>query len=181
MEKLLKKKEQGPSSFLDFRLLSAFDAESGTIRLAMLESKKPKGEPMTSVADYKATELSLESEQIHHTDKHRFHLADVHMIHKDMNVQHAMIEKLAKDLQTINANYKLERGVTQEKNVRIKTLERILLELSSNPRDVQAAKKLLQDKDNQIAKLKKQLKLPGPHPVDTPELIEMQGERDEAR
>ena len=50
-EKLHKKAEQGPSFFPDFRLLSAFDAESGTLRMAMLESTKPKGELVTSVAD----------------------------------------------------------------------------------------------------------------------------------
>ena len=103
----------------------------------------------------------------------------VRMIHKDMNVKHATIEKLHKELQTINANYKLERGVTQAKNVRIWTLERVTLELSSNPGDIIKAKKLLQDKDNEIAKLKKESKLPGSHPSEMSEIFQIQEERDE--
>ena len=58
-------------------------------------------------------------------------------------------------------------------------LEKTLLELSSNPRDDKYAKKLLQDKDNEIAKLKMQAKLPGPHPTPMAEILELQKEKDE--
>ena len=56
---LEKRTEQGPASFPDFKLLSAFDDESRVLRVAILESTKPHGEPLTSTADYKATELTF--------------------------------------------------------------------------------------------------------------------------
>ena len=74
---------------LDFKLLSAFDAESGIFRMAMLESTKPRGEPVTSAVHYKAIELSIAIAQLHHTDKQDLHMQAVRMIHKDMNVKHA--------------------------------------------------------------------------------------------
>ena len=43
--------EQGPASLPDYKLLSAFDAESGILKVAILESTKPPGEPVTSAAD----------------------------------------------------------------------------------------------------------------------------------
>ena len=65
------------------------------------------------------------------------------MVHRDMNIQHVTTEKLNENLQNINGNYKHEKTVTQAKNVKIRLLEKILLELSSNLRDVKYSKKLL--------------------------------------
>ena len=53
------------------------------------------------------------------------------------------------------------------------------MELSSNPGDAKAATQLLQAKDNEIAKLKKESKLPGPHPSEMSEIFQIQEERDE--
>jgi hypothetical protein len=94
-ERLQKKAEQ-TTSLPDFRFLSAFDAESGIFKMAMLESTKPRGEPVTSAADYKATELNHDMSQAPHTDVQNFHLAAVGMIHRKMNIQHATTEKLQK-------------------------------------------------------------------------------------
>ena len=90
-----------------------------------------------------------------------------------MNVKQAIIDKLSKELKDITANYKLEKGVTQARNVRIRTLERVLMDLASNPGDAKKAKQLLQDKDNEIAKLKKLERLPGPHPSDMTEIFQV--------
>ncbi len=56
-----KKAEQWPTFFPDYRILSAFDAESGQFRMSMLDSTKPKGEPISSATNYKATKLTIDA------------------------------------------------------------------------------------------------------------------------
>ena len=52
--------EESLEVFPDSRLLSAFDMESGQLRMALLQSTKPKGEAITSEADYRATKVSID-------------------------------------------------------------------------------------------------------------------------
>ena len=95
------------------------------------------------------------------------------MIHRDLDIQHATTEKLHINLETITANYNLEKVVTHAKNAKIRMLERTLLELSADPGNVKHSLKLLRDKDNEISTLKQREKIPGPHPTPMPEIQEL--------
>ena len=53
--------------------------------------------------------------------------------------------------------------VTQAKNVKIKVLEKALLELSEDPRNFKHSQNLLKEKDKEINLLKQKAKIPGTH------------------
>ena len=65
---------------------------------------------------------------------------------------------------------KLEEWSTREKQVTIKELEEKIVALISNPNDGQQIKYLIETKYNEIYNLKKQLKIPNVHPVQTTEI-----------
>ena len=64
----------------------------------------------------------------------------------------------------------MEKVAIQAKNVKIRVLEKALLELSEDPQNVKHSQNLLQEKDKEIALLKKKLKIPGTHPTGIEEV-----------
>ena len=64
----------------------------------------------------------------------------------------------------------MEKVATQAKNVRIRVLEKALLDLSGEPGSDKHAHELLKEKDKEIALLKKNLKIPGTHPTGIEEV-----------
>lgn len=157
-------------SFLDSRLLSAFNMESGQLRMALLQSTKPRGEVATSEADYKATEVRIDMTQIHFKDMIQLHQQSSNILYRDLNLQHTTTHKLRKSLESVAAQYRMEKAAIQAKNVKIRVLEKALLELSEDPQNVKHSQNLLQEKDKEIALLKKKLKIPGTHPTGIEEV-----------
>jgi hypothetical protein len=149
---------------------SAFDMESGQLRMALLQSTKPKGEAVTSEADYKATEVSIDMNQIHYKDLMKLHQQSANVLYRDLDLQHATTHKLRKSLENVTTQYRLEKVVTQAKNVKIKVLEKALLELSEDPRNVKHSQNFLKEKDKEINLLKQKVKIPGPHPTSIEEV-----------
>ena len=78
--------EQPPEVFPDSRLLSAFDMESGQLRMALLQSMKPKGEEVMSEADYWASEVSIDMNQIHYKDLIKLHQQSTNILYRDINL-----------------------------------------------------------------------------------------------
>ena len=70
-----------------------------------------------------------------------------------------MTQKLQDSLENTNAQLSLEKGSSQAKENRIKTLEEIIIGLGHNPKHVKGIEALIKKKDDDIAALRKQLKL----------------------
>lgn len=67
---------------------------------------------------------------------------------------------------------KLEEASSQGKDNTIKYLEDLVIEMGHDPVDIKAAKQLIKNKNEDIAALKKQLKLPASLHPPTTELLE---------
>lgn len=128
--------------------------ESGQLRMALLLSTKPKGEAVTSEADYRATKVSIDMNQIHYKDLIKLHQQSINVLYRDLDLQHTTTHKLRKSLESITTYYRLEKVVTQAKNVKIRVLEKALLELSEDPRNIKHSHNLLKEKDKEINLLK---------------------------
>ena len=142
-----KTEEPLPESFPDSRLLSAFNMESGQLRMALLQSTKPRGEVATSEADYKATEVRIDMTQIHFKDMIQLHQQSSNILYRDLKLQHTTTNKLRKSLESVAAQYRIEKSAIQAKNVKIRSLEKALLDLSEDPKNVKHSQNLLQEKD----------------------------------
>ena len=71
-------------------------------------------------------------------------------------------------MENTNAQLSLEKASSQAKDKKIKTLEEIIISLGHNPKDVKGIETLIMKKDDDIAALRKQLKLPASrHPQST--------------
>jgi len=64
----------------------------------------------------------------------------------------------------------LEKSSSQAKDTRINSLEDLVIELGHNPKDVKAVESLIKKKNEDIAALRKQLKLP---PLIHPQTVEV--------
>jgi len=81
-------------------------------------------------------------------------------------------------LNNTSAQLQLEKASSQAKDTRIKTLEDLVIELEHYPKDVKAIEQLIKKKNDDIAALKKQLKIPPLHHPQTTEVIERQKEEE---
>ena len=87
-----------------------------------------------------------------------------------------MAQRLQNSLDNTNARLHLEKASSQAKDNKIKTLEEIIIGLGHNPKDVKATKALIKNKDDDIATLRKQLKLPSSRHPKTVEIIKQNSE-----
>ena len=62
--------------------------------------------------------------------------------------------------------------------MKIRVLEKALLDLSENPRNIKHTQNLLKEKDKEITLLKKKLKIPGTHPSSIEEVNAMLKEKE---
>ena len=60
--------------------------------------------------------------------------------------------------------------MTQARNVKIRVLEKALLELSEDPRNIKHTQNLIKERDKEINLLKLKLKIPGTHPSSIEEV-----------
>ena len=68
-----------------------------------------------------------------------------------------MLQKTVSNLQT---QMKLDKASLHAKDLRIKSLEDLVIESGADPSNTEAAKKLIRQKNDDITALRKQLKLP---------------------
>ena len=72
----------------------------------------------------------------------------------------------------------LEKASSQAKDNKIKTLEEVIIVLGHNPKDVKGIETLIKKKDDDIAALRKQLKLPASRHPQTEEIIKKNSEEE---
>ena len=87
--------------------------------------------------------------QIHYKDLMKLHQQTSNVLYRDLDLQHATTHKLRKSLESIATQYRLEKMVTQARNVKIRVLEKALLELSEDPRNIKHTQNLIKEKDRE--------------------------------
>ena len=101
------------------------------------------------------------------------------MIYSTMTNKDMTVHKPQSSLDNITTQYKLEKASSQAKENRIKSLEDLAIELGYNPNDVKATEKLIKKKNEDIAALKKKLKLPHSEHPKTKKVLESQTQQEE--
>ena len=82
-----------------------------------------------------------------------------------------MAHKLQNSLDNTIAQLHLEKASSLAKDNRIKSLEEIIIGLGHDPKDVKGVEELIKKKEEDIAALRKQLKLPPSRHPQTTEVI----------
>ena len=89
-----------------------------------------------------------------------------------------MAQKLQDSLENTTAQLHLEKASSQAKDNRINTLEEIIIRLGHNTKYAKGIEALIKKKDDDIAALKKQLKLPSSRHPQTAEIIKQNSEEE---
>ena len=82
------------------------------------------------------------------------------MIYSTLTGKAITAHQLQNSLNNILAQFELEKASSLAKDNRIKSLEEIIIELGHDPKDAKGIKSLMKKKEEDIASLRKQLKLP---------------------
>jgi len=100
------------------------------------------------------------AKNIHPLDQIELHKQTGEMIYSTLTGKAMMAHRLQNYLDNTTAQLHLEKASSQSKDNRIKTLEEIIIGLGYDPKDAKATEALIKKKDEDIAALRKQLKLP---------------------
>ena len=93
------------------------------------------------------------------------------MIYYTLTDKSMVAHKLQDSLENTYTQLQLEKASSQAKDNRIKTLEEVIIGLGHNPKDVKGIETLIKKKDDDIAALRQQLKLPASRHPQTEEII----------
>ena len=88
------------------------------------------------------------------------------------------INKLQALVDKLEVQLKHKKVENKENLIHIKKLQADVINSGSEPRNVQATRKILEEKYNTIQVLKKKLKIPNSQHAQSPELLALQEERD---
>lgn len=139
---------------------------------------KPKVQQPQTAADYIRTNFEVIAKDIHPLDQIELHKKIGEMIYSTLIDKSMMTQKLQDSLENTNAQLHLEKASSQAKDNRIKTLEEIIIGLGHNPKDVKGIEALIKKKDDDIATLRKQLKLPASRHPQIAEIIKKNSEEE---
>ena len=137
--------------------MSAYDIQEGRM---VMSHFKPKVQHPQIAVDYVRSNFEIRVKDIHPLDQIELHKQTGDMISSTLISGSMMTHKLQDSLDNTNAQLQLEKASSQAKDNRIKNLEEIIIGLGHNPKDVKAIETLIKKKDDDIAALRKQLKLP---------------------
>ena len=155
--------------------MSAYDIQEGKM---VMSHFKPKVQHPQIAADYVRTNFEIRAKDIHPLDQIELHKQTGDMISSTLISESMMTHKLQDSLENTNAQLQLEKASSQAKDNRIKTLEEIIIGLGLNPKDVKGIEALIKNKDDDIAALRKQLKLPASRHPQTAEVIKKNAEEE---
>jgi len=111
-------------------------------------------------------------------DQIELHKKTGEMVYATLANKALLAHKLQNSLNNTSAQLKLEKASSLAKDNRIKSLEEIIIELGHDPKDSKSIQALIKKKEEDIAALKKQLKLPiTMHPTTT-EIVEKKSQED---
>ena len=94
------------------------------------------------------------------------------MVYATLADKAMLAHELKESLKNTNTQLDLEKMSSSAKDNRIKTLEEIIVDLGHDPKDPKGVKALMKKKDDDIAALRKQLRLPPTVHPQTAELLQ---------
>ena len=100
------------------------------------------------------------------------------MVYSTLTNKAIVAHQIQNSLNNISPQFQLEKASSQAKDTRIKSLEDLVIELEHDPKDVKAGEQLIKKKNDDIATLKKQLKISPLHHPQTAEVLETQKEEE---
>lgn len=111
-------------------------------------------------------------------DQIELHKQTGEMVYATLADKAMMAHQLKESLSNTSAQLDLEKISSLAKENRIKTLEEIIVELGHDPKDAKGIKALIKKKEEDIAALRKKLKLPVTMHPQTTELAQEKAEED---
>ena len=111
-------------------------------------------------------------------DQIELHKQSGEMVYSTLVGKAMMVHKLQKSLDNTTTQLHLEKASSLAKDNRIKSLEEIIIGLGHDPKDVKGVEALIKKKDEDIAALRKQLKLPPSRHPQTDEIMKQKSEEE---
>jgi hypothetical protein len=145
------------TSIAQHRLLSAFDTEKGRMNMAFLQAQVPDPKVTT---DYKRATFKFQMKDVNLADQMDLHKQTREMVFYTSVHTSASVSKLQVSLKNVQTQLKMEKISSFSKDNRIKTLEELVLKIGYDPLNVKAKEEMIKKKNDDIASLRKQLKLP---------------------
>ena len=131
------------------------------------------------VANYKKVDMEVATNKIHELDQIEFHRQTSEMLYSIVTTKAISPYKLQNTISNMQDQMKMDKASLYAKDLRIKALEDLVLQVGYDPTNIKVAEALVKKKNEDIAALRKQLKLPqGEHP-QTKEVLQDQKEKDE--
>jgi len=115
--------------------------------------------------------LEVLAKDIHPMDQIELHKQTGEMVYATL-ADKAMLAHELRVIENTNTQLDLEKLSSSAKDNRIKTLEEIIVDLGHDPKGPKAVKALMKKKDDDIAALRKQLRLPPTVHPQTAELVQ---------
>ena len=156
------------------RLMFAYDIKEGKM---ILSHFKPKVQQPQSATDYIRTNLEVLAKDIHPMDQIELHKKTGDMVYSTLADKAMLAYRLQNSLNNTSAQLDLEKASSLAKDNRIKSLEDIIIELGHDPKDAKGIKALIKNKEEEIAALRKQLKLPTTMHPQTTEVVQQKVEK----
>lgn len=132
-------------------------------------------QPTTStpkkIAEYKKVEFEVDTKKVHELDQIEFHRHSSEMLYSTVVTKAMSVTNLQNTIINLQDQMKLEKGSLYEKDIRIKALEDLILQIGVDPLNLQDAEVLIKKKNYDIGTLRKQLKLPQSEHPQSKEII----------
>lgn len=139
---------------------------------------KPTTQQPTAITDYLKMDFEVLVKDIHPINQIELHKQTGEMVYSTLTIEAIVAHQLQNSLNNISVQFQLEKASSQTKDTRIKSLEDLIIELGNDTKDVKVVEKLIKNKNDDIATLKKQLNIPPPHHPQTTEVLETQKEEE---
>ena len=146
-------------------LISTCDAERNTLKFVV-------------VSDKKMSEMEVMLDKISVLDKIQLHKQTIDVIYSYLLHATMKINKLQSLVDKMEIQSKHHKVGNKANLIQIMNLQGDIISLGIEPNNVQATKKLLEEKDNTIQVLKKKLNIPNTEHVQSSELFTLQEEKE---
>lgn len=142
--------------------------------------KRTMAEPKL-VADYSKTDFEVDADAIHELDQIEFHRSNTEMLYSKIVSKTMKSIRLEKTVLNLQNQMKLDKASLYANNLRIKSLEDIVIEARGHPSNIEGEKVLIKHKNEDIASLRKQLKLTQSEKSQAKEILQQKTENDELK
>ena len=114
---------------------------------------KPTVTDPKSIADYSKTDLEIDPNAIHELDQIEFHRSNTKMLYYKIVNKTINYSRLVKTLINLQTQMKLDKASLYVNNLKIKAREDLVIEAGDDPANMEVAKALIKQKNEDIVTL----------------------------